>query len=107
MPRALRDFTPIYADEEVPLSFDFGPPLAQLPGAQTLVSPTWSIGLVLGSDATPAARLLGPPSIIGTFVTQMVGTYQPGSTYDHIAKVTTSGGEILETNAHQSCPNIE
>lgn len=107
MPRADEDFTPIYSNEKVTLSFNFEDALNIFAPGETLVTPTWSIGVVIGEDADPTSRLIGSPSISGTFVKQSVGTYQPGVTYDHIATVTTTGDQILTTSAHQSCQDLE
>lgn len=104
MPRAARDFSPIFPTEQVVLSFDFSPALAV---GETLTSAqSVAVALVSGIDATPASRLIGGSAITGSFVTQMVGTLQPGAVYDFIATVTTSTGEILSTNAHQECFGI-
>ena len=102
MPRAVRDFSPIYSTEQVILSFDFSAALAP---AETLVNGTATVPIILvvGTDATPSLRLIGGPAIIGSFVAQMVGLLQPGATYDIIATVMTSASQTLTTNAHQSC----
>src|ERR1700676_2325359 len=104
MPRAVRDFSPIYPTEQVVLSFDFSPALAI---GETLVTQTVLITLVAGVDATPSSRLIGLPSISGSVVMQAIGTLQAGATYDIVATVVTSTGEILTTNAHQTCLNIQ
>jgi hypothetical protein len=102
MPRAFRDFSPIYPTEQVTLSFDFSPALAV---GETIGSPSLSIAVVSGIDATPSARLIGAASISGSFVLQAVGTMQVGVIYDIIATVTTSSGQILTTNAHLAVPS--
>jgi len=104
MPRAARDFSPIYPTEQVVLSFDFSPAIA---AGETLVTSTVSIVLVAGVDATPASRLIGSPSIAGLIIMQMVGTCQSVATYDIIATVVTSAGETLTMNAHLTCLSIQ
>jgi hypothetical protein len=103
MPRAALDFSPIYSNEQVTLSFDFSPSLAT---GETISTATTSITVVSGTDSTPSLRLIGPTTISGTIVLQQVGTYQAGVTYDVLATVTTSTGQILTTNAHQMCVTI-
>src|ERR1700730_13418309 len=98
MPRATRDFSPIYPTEQVALSFDFSPALAV---GETIISPVVSVVLALGVDATPTSRLIGSRAVVGSAVVQAVGTLQPGATYDFIATVGTSAGQILTVNAHQ------
>jgi hypothetical protein len=107
MPRAVKvgtnlpgDFSPIYGTEQVTLSFDFSPALAS---GETLLTPVVSIVLVSGTDATPAARLIGSPFIIGTFVLQAIATLQTGATYDVVATVGTTAVQILTTNAKIEC----
>ena len=107
MPRALKDFPSIYTTEQRVLSFDFSPTLAAgetlVSAATPVVSPSVSISVVYGADASPSLRLVGSPSIIGMFVAQMIGTLQPGATYDWSATALTSTGQILTVNAHQAC----
>lgn len=100
MPRAARDFSPIYTSEQVALSFDFS---LAIQAGTTLSSPTVTISLVSGIDATPNARLIGGPAVVGNSVVQMVGSLQPAATYDILATVLTSTGETLQVNAHQAC----
>ena len=107
MPRANRDFSPIYTTEKVTASLDFTKGLSIFAPGETLVTATMSIILVAGFDATPSARLLVGPQISGAFVMALVGTYQPGAIYNIIATAVTSGGQTLTTNAHQTCQNIE
>jgi hypothetical protein len=110
MPRAARDFSPIYTTEQVTLSFDFTFALAVGETLLTQVSPlspTVSIAVITGIDATPSARLIGTPSVIGALVVKMFGTLQPNTTYNAIATVYTSAGQILTVNAHISCPLID
>ncbi len=104
MPRAVRDFSPIYGTEQVTLSFDFAPALAV---GETLVSPVVSIELVEGTDATPSSRLIGSPLISGASVFQSVGTGQPLAVYDLIATVSTSAGQTLTLSAHLPISEIE
>src|ERR1700730_2513974 len=109
MPRAEKDFSAIYGTEKVTLSLGFSNALAQAPGETLIttttptVSPTVTILVASGSDASPSSRLVGSPTIIGQFVVQTIATCQPGTTYNIIATVTTSGGQILTTNAHLPC----
>jgi hypothetical protein len=105
MPRAIEDFSAIYSTERVTISFDFAkglnvPPIAN----ETLLSVTSvSVILVSGADAAPSSRLIGSPSITGTFVIQQIGTLQPGAVYNFVATTVTSAGQTLTTNAHQAC----
>ena len=104
MPRAARDFSPIYPTEQVVISFEFTAALGV--GEVLTGSPTVSALLVSGTDAAPASRLIGSPSIAGNFVLQMIGTCQGGAVYDFIATVATSAGQDLTLNAHLPCQAI-
>ena len=109
MPRALRDFSPIYTTEQVTLSFDFSSALAvgeTLLTQASPLSPAMSIGVVTGIDATPTSRFIGTPSIIGALVVQMIGALVPNTTYDVVATVSTSASQTLTLNAHIGCPAI-
>jgi hypothetical protein len=103
MPRAQSDFTPIYGTEQVRLSFDFAKVLTY---GEILVTAAWNVSLVSGADTSPTSRLLGNPAIVGSKVTQLVGNYIDGATYNHSATVTTSNGQTFAVNADQGCMSV-
>jgi hypothetical protein len=106
MPRSAEDFSTIYPTEQATLGFDFTTALSIFAPGETISTPTVSVVLVSGEDASPSARLIGVPSISGNFVLQSIGACQAGAVYDIIATTQTSGNQILTTNAHLSCQPI-
>ena len=105
MPRAENDFTAIYTTERVSISFDFadGMNIATITGEVVESIIDVSAIVVSGVDATPSDRLIGNAAIIGTSVSQQVGTLQEGVIYNFICVVLTSANQKLSTNAHLAC----
>lgn len=104
MPRANQDLSTVDPTEIINITADTFP----LAAGETLQSAAWSIALIYGVDTSPAARLIGAPSIPapGIVTLQRAGTFQAGAVYDLIVTVTTTAGQTLSTNAHLACQGI-
>lgn len=95
------DFDLIDVNEKPVLTLDFSKyPLAS---AETLASVVWSCTVADGTDATPAARLLGASAISGLQTLQQVGTMIAGVKYRMAAQATTSLGQILNLYSFVLC----
>ena len=108
MPRALKDFTTCDPNplEATIFGLDFALDLAV---NETITGVTFWCNVAEtsdGTDATPSARLLGSPSIGGTVVSQMGGTFIEGVTYRIGATITTSQGQIISGWANTTCEAV-
>jgi len=95
------DFDPIDVNERPVLTLDFSKyPLAT---GETISSVAWTCTVADGTDATPAARLIGAATISGTQTLQQVGTMLAGVKYRLAAQATTSLGQILNLFSFALC----
>jgi len=109
MPRALNDFTTCDPSpyETTIFGFDFALDLGL---GETITSVSFFCNVAQSSiaiDATPSARLLGSPSISGTIVSQLGGTFVAGVTYQIGATITTSQGQTITGYANTICEAIQ
>lgn len=98
------DFDPIDVNEKPVLTFDFAKyPLAT---GEVVSSVVWSCTVAdfaTATDATPAARLLTGPTILGAQTLYQVGTMVAGVKYRMAAQATTSLGQILNLFSFVLC----
>ena len=94
-----------------PFSIDFA---AQLFDNDAILfdSITTELFVVTGTDPTPSLKLIGPPLLTGTVVSQNVGglapnALQPGTVYSLVFTVQTASGRVLINSAHIACVAIE
>jgi hypothetical protein len=107
VPRAAFDFTPV---DPVPYfvgarGFDF---TSQLATGETItpMSAAVTISVVSGVDTNPSSHLIGPPSLSGNIVSQVIGTLVGGVTYNLIATVSITPSGTRTLNAHLQCNKI-
>jgi hypothetical protein len=103
------DFSPIDPDELVTATFDFGRWLPQgvvITSVASILCEVYS-----GTDATPAARLIGGPAIAASPLTgaasaavlQQWGPLVAGTVYRFTAEINTSDNQKLVLYGHQQC----
>jgi hypothetical protein len=94
-------FSPSDPDVESEVyTFDFRRDVA---AGETLSSATFSIALVAGSDASPAARLSGAASVSGTKASQRIAGLKSGATYRLQCVATTSLGNTVSLYSFVEC----
>jgi hypothetical protein len=89
------DFSPFDLDEQPTLSFSFANDFAP---NEAIVSTVWALTVADQSqqpDLTPSARLLGSASFQGNVSSQRFSGMLAGVTYQPLAQVTTSLGNVL------------
>ena len=97
----MRQFSPIDSNEVVTLTSDFS---ADLQSGEILTgTPTFTLLVASGTDATPAARLNGAPQISGVYVLQSVKTCVSGTNYYALAICSTSAGRVLTQGGRLDC----
>ena len=101
MAQATASFPSIGAAESLVRTFDFSAALAT---EETLTgTPTCTISVLSGVDATPDSRLLEGPAIVESTVTVLIGDMLPGVVYQVLVVVSTSGGQTFDLWALQPC----
>ena len=71
--------------------------------SETVVSATWDIVVLNGTDVDPLSRMVGVPSINGSTVSQMVGPLLEGVTYEMTCKAVTSLAQTLALTSRVEC----
>lgn len=106
MPYAARDFTDADPNgmETTSYSFDF---TSALGTGELIVSQAFTIFVASVStgagDPNPSSRLVGPPSLTGNIVSQLIGTLVAGNKYRIVATVMTSAGQTLSLYSYVEC----
>ena len=103
MPYAGTDFSPADPTEISVYSFDF---TAALGIGETIGTAVWTIKAVVGTDATPANRLIGTSSTTGSVVSQKIGTLIQNVLYEVLCTITTSQNQTLNLYANVFCKPI-
>ncbi|TVO57528.1 phage fiber-tail adaptor protein [Denitromonas halophila] len=100
----MRAFEPRRPGEAVTLTFDY---TGQIPAGVTIVSVDPCDASVLrGTDANPAAVLVGAPALVGVEVLQRVSGGAVGVDYLLVARVVLSDGQSRELPAVQSVRRV-
>jgi hypothetical protein len=93
-----QDWDPLDVVETDVFSLNF---INDLNSGEGIVTAAFSIGVTFGNDPTPYSRLVGPPGVLGTVVSQTVSQPPaPGIIYWLSALVTTTTGRQLELWSH-------
>lgn len=101
---AQMDFDPAEVPEDELFGLDFIYDLSRLAPDEQLLSATFSIGIISGVDATPAARLVGSPYVsinpfnktgLATMAVQRIVGLQQGVFYWVQADVVTTNANKL------------
>ena len=117
MPRAFEDFTICDPTEETIFGFDFALDLAPVfvtngvitTPAETITSVTFTCAVAESSevdDPDAVTRMIDEPSINGTIVDQLGGTFQPGVTYRIMATIVTDQGQTISGWANVMCEAV-
>ena len=88
----MKGFSPKTPSAEELFGLNF---IRQLDAGETILSAEWSVTVLQGVDANPAAMLSGPAIISGTKVSQKLIGGVDGVQYCLTCLATTSGGEKI------------
>lgn len=109
-----RDFDPAGSDESDMFGFDFVNDLEGGGSAETLTSTTWTIAVLVGTDAAVATRLVGAATLVTpngslfqTATQQRVAGLLPNVTYVLKAVVGTTLGNTLNLWTHIVGDSVE
>ena len=103
MAQAATTFPNIGPEETLWRNMSFAPGLAS-DGSETITgTPTVTITVLSGTDATPQSRLVSGPLVVGPLVSVLLGTMIASTNYEIMIIVHTSKSQILSLSTQQQC----
>jgi hypothetical protein len=95
-----KDFPLMNPDEVLDHTFDF---VDDLDATETINGAVFTLDAYSGTDAAASSHLIGPPTINGLKVTQVVSGLLDGVTYRLRCKATTSSGKVVGDHSFLTC----
>lgn len=89
MARAIGDFSSANTPETDLFTLDF---VNDLVAGDSVVSATWTISVLVGTDNAADSYKIGDPTVFGSKVTQKAAGFLPGVEYCMTAQATTQFG---------------